>query len=122
MEDNVENNFLCDDTFNDTIDNLDVSINSNHENSPESININFCNGSPFKDDDFLVLHYNINSITAEGRSEELTLVTSTLKVDVLVCTESKLDKHVPNNIIKIRGFHESILCLLNIALHLRKME
>ena len=54
------------------------------------------------------MHYNINSITAEGRSEELTLVTSTLKVDILVCTESKLDKHVPNNIIKIRGFHEPV--------------
>ena len=79
MEDNVDiDDFLCED--------LDLSIDSEIDTSPQSINIDICNGSPFSEDSFIVLHYNINSITAEGKLEELTSVTSALKVDVLVCT------------------------------------
>ena len=101
-----------DDAFDDFLDDEalgDVSfIESEPDNSPQSVNIDISNGSPFNEDDFLVLHYNINSITAEGRLEELSDVTSTLKVDVLICTESKLSQIIPNNIITITGYHEPV--------------
>ena len=102
-DDDTFDEFLCDDSLSD------ISFcESEPDNLPQSVNIDISNGSPFNEDDFLVLHYNINSITAEGRLEELTLVTSTLKVDVLICTESKLSQSIPDNILKISGYHEPV--------------
>ena len=68
---------------------------------PQSININLSNGSPLNDGDFTIVHFNINSITAEGRLEQLTDICSILKVDCLVITESKLSEEIPNNIISL---------------------
>ena len=76
----------------------DVSLFSVAENEPQSINIDFSNGSPLNDGDFTIVHYNINSITAEGRLEQLNQVCSVLKVDCLVLTESKLSPEIPSSI------------------------
>ena len=78
----------------------DVSLFSVAENEPQSINIDFSNGSPLNDGDFTIVHYNINSITAEGRLEQLNQVCSVLKVDCLVLTESKLSPEIPSSIMK----------------------
>ena len=75
---------------------------------PQSINVNFSNGSPLNDGDFTIVHFNINSITAEGRLEQLTDFCSILKVDCLVITESKLCQEIPSSIISLSGFHEPI--------------
>ena len=72
------------------------------------MNVNFCNGSPLNDNDFTIVHFNINSITAEGRLEQLTDVCSILKVDCLVITESKLSQEIPSSIISLSGYHEVV--------------
>ena len=78
---------------------------SESDETPTSVNIDISNGSPLNNDDFIVIHYNINSITAEGRLEQLSYVANVLKVDVIVCTESKLDISIPTNLITSNGFH-----------------
>jgi hypothetical protein len=75
---------------------------------PQSMNVNFCNGSPLNDNDFTIVHFNINSITAEGRLEQLTDVCSVLKVDCLVITESKLSQEIPTSLISLSGYHEPV--------------
>ena len=55
-----------------------------------------------------IVHFNINSVTAEGRLEELAIVCDTIKADVLILTESKLSENVPNNLVTISGFHEPL--------------
>lgn len=75
---------------------------------PQSINVNFNNGSPLNDGDFTIVHFNINSITAEGRFEQLTDICSTLKVDCLVITESKLSGEIPTSLISMSGYHEPV--------------
>ena len=95
MEDNEPFDFLCDES-------LDASFRDSEPDfavNPESVNVDLANGWPYTKDNFLVLHYNINSITAEGRLEELSEVISNLKVDILVCTESKLCNTIPINIV-----------------------
>ena len=104
---NIDNiDVLCvDDSINDN----EISIcESEPDDTPQSITIDICNGSPLNVDNFLVLHYNINSITAEGRLDELSFVTSTLKADILICTESKLCEIIPDNIITISGYHNPV--------------
>ena len=102
-DDYTSDDLLIDDTL------TDISIcESESENTPQSINIDISNGSPLDTDDFLVLHYNINSITVDGRLEELKDVTANLNVDVLICTESKLSQYIPTNLIQISGFHEPL--------------
>ena len=57
---------------------------------------------------FNIVHYNINSITAEGRLNQLSDICSILYSDVLIITESKLDQTIPNNLITITGYNEPI--------------
>ena len=45
--------------------------------------------------DFIVVHFNIDSILAEGRLEQLSDVCKSMSVDCLVITESKLDETIP---------------------------
>ena len=73
-----------------------------------SVNFDLSNGSPINIDDFSILHFNINSITAEGRIEQLHFICQTLNIDVLVLTESKLDETIPSNLIFINGYHEPL--------------
>ena len=69
--------FLCD----DSLSNIDDSFcESETDDFPKSIAIDISNGSPINIDDFKIVHYNINSITAEGRLEELNSVAQSLKI------------------------------------------
>ena len=86
----------------------DVSYQSDIDNEHFSVNFDLSNGAPFDTNNFSVLHYNINSITAESRLEELTSICNLLHLGVLICTESKLDNTIPNNIITLDGFHEPL--------------
>ena len=101
IEDEEASDLLSDET-------LDISFMSESEDEPQSVNIDLSNGSPLNDKDFTVLHFNINSITAEGRLEELSIVCDTIKVDVLILTESKLSETIPTNIVTISGYHEPL--------------
>jgi hypothetical protein len=95
------NDFLDESLFN-------VSIISEPETAPQSVNIDLSNGSPLDSNDFVVVHYNIDSILAEGRIEQLALNCKILNVDCLVITESKLDNTIPNNLLQLNNFHEPL--------------
>ena len=75
---------------------------------PQSIALDLDNGSPIDTNNFIIVHYNINSILHEGRIDELHDVCNTMKVSVLVITESKLDDTISMNRILIPGFHEPV--------------
>ena len=55
----------------------------------QSINYDLSNGSPIDVNNFNIVHYNINSITAQGRLDQLSDICTTLNLDVLIITESK---------------------------------
>ena len=79
-------------------------INEEHK----SINFNLNEGAPIDTNDFNIVHYNINSILAHDKLEQLTANCKLLSIDVLIITESKLDSNIPNNLITIPGYHEPI--------------
>ena len=81
---------------------------SESDDQPQSINVDLSNGSPLGNDILVVAHWNINSILAEGRLEELTENVNALQAKVVVLSETKLDETIPNNLIEIPGFHEPI--------------
>ena len=76
----------------------------------ESVNFDLSNGSPIDAKNFNLVHYNVNSITAEGRLDELSTVCRLMNVDVLILTETKLDDTIPDNMIKIEGYHNPVRC------------
>ena len=86
----------------------DTSHISEFEDDFHSLNIDISNGPPINTDNFIIVHYNINSILAPDRIEQLTDICKSLKIDVLVITESKLDQTIPNNLITIPGYHEPL--------------
>ena len=98
---------LSDDDL-DNVDTADVSLVSVDDDNPNSINVDISNGFPFGNENFIVVHYNINSITATGRLENLNHFCNLLKIDVLILTESKLNKTIPTNLINIKGYHEPL--------------
>ena len=104
MDDNLD---LLDIT-NDSLSDNDTSLTSEPKDSTHSVNVDLVNGWPYNGDDFLIIHYNVNSITSENRLDEITEIVKTTKCSVLVCTESKLDQNIPTNLIPIPGFHEPI--------------
>ena len=76
----------------------------------ESVNFDLSNGSPIDATNFNLVHYNINSVTAEGRLEELSTVCRLMNIDVLILTETKLDDTIPDNMIRIEGYHDPVRC------------
>ena len=86
----------------------DTSDVSDFEEEFHSLKIDISNGSPINTENFNIVHYNINSILATDRIEQLTEICKTLNVDVLIITESKLDQTIPNNLITIQGYHEPL--------------
>ena len=54
------------------------------------------------------MHYNINSILADGRLEELQYTCDLLNIAVLVINESKLNDTIPNNIISLKGYYDPL--------------
>ena len=85
----------------------DISYMSDIDNV-SSVNFDFFNGSPINLHNFNIIHYNINSITADDRIDQLTDVCKILGIDVLVITESKLDDTIPSNLLLIPGYHEPL--------------
>ena len=83
-----------------------ISYISDLDFETNSISFDLSNGSPIDNDNFKVVHYNINSILAPDRLEQLSDICKTLKINVLILTESKLDQTIPNNMIIIPGYHE----------------
>ena len=86
----------------------DLSYMSDLDDCVQSFNYDLSNGSPINNDNFNIVHFNINSITAVDRLEQLSDICNILNLDVLIITESKLDQTIPNNIITINGYHEPI--------------
>ena len=86
----------------------DLSYLSDFDNECQSYSYDLSNGSPINTNNFTIIHYNINSITANGRLEQLSDICSVLHLDVLIITESKLDDTIPTNMITIPGYHEPL--------------
>ena len=86
----------------------DSSYLSDLDDQCKSHNYDISNGSPIDPANFNVVHYNINSILANDRIEQLTDICTTLRIDVLILSESKLDQTIPNNLITIPGYHEPL--------------
>ena len=86
----------------------DLSYLSDLDNECQSLNFDLTNGSPIDTNNFIIVHFNINSITANGRLDQLSDICSLLKLDVLIITESKLDENIPSNLITIPGYHEPL--------------
>lgn len=88
----------------------DCSSISDFDTSPNSINIDIDHGlgSPLDKTKLTVLHFNVCSLTANGRLEELENILNKLEVDILALTETHLDSSIPNNVILIKNFHEPI--------------
>ena len=86
----------------------DISYLSDIDNLHSSIQFDLTNGSPIDIQKFKIVHYNIESITANGRIEALSDICKTLNISVLVLTETHLDETIPNNIITLSGYHEPI--------------
>ena len=59
----------------------DMSYLSDLDNDCQSYNYDLSNGSPIDTNNFTIVHYNINSITAPGRLDQLSDICSVLKLD-----------------------------------------
>ena len=86
----------------------DISYISDFEDQPISVQYDLSHGSPLDKDKFIVAHFNVNSILAENRLDELQSVCQTLNVAVLCITESKLDETVSSQVVTIQGYHEPL--------------
>jgi hypothetical protein len=86
----------------------DLSDMSDFDEECSSLNFDISNGPPININNFIIVHYNVNSILAEGRIDLLSDYCKTLNIDVLIITESKLDQTIPNNLITIPGYHEPV--------------
>ena len=100
---------MTDESLSDVCSNIsDVSYLSDLDDECQSVIFDLSNGSPVNANNFNIAHYNINSITAEYRLDQLSDVCNTLNLAVLVITESKLDETIPSNLITIPGYHEPV--------------
>ena len=86
----------------------DSSYLSDLDDQWNSLNFDISNGSPINPENINVVHYNINSILATDKLEQLSAICRLLNIEVLIITESKLDDNIPNNLITIPGYHEPI--------------
>ena len=100
---------MDDESLSDVSSNIsDMSYLSDLEDEYQSVNFDLSNGSPININNFNIVHYNINSITADNRLDQLSDICNTLNLAVLVITESKLDETIPTNLITIPGYHEPV--------------
>ena len=100
---NESNEFILEDSF----DEISFTF-SEPEDQPKSIAVDLSNGSPLNPNDFIGVHYNINSLTALGRLDQLNHISRSLNLDYLVINESKLDTTIPSNLLQLDGFHEPV--------------
>ena len=100
---------MYDDGLSDVLSTVsDTSYLSDLEFECQSTNFDLSNGSPININNFNIVHYNINSITADNRIEQLSDICNSLNLAILVLTESKLDATIPTNLITIPGYHEPV--------------
>ena len=100
---------MNDETLSDVCSiNSDVSNFSDFEEEGNSFHFDLSNGSPINENNFNIAHFNINSITADNRLEQLSDICRTLNLSVLVITESKLDNSIPSHLITLPGYHEPV--------------
>ena len=100
---------MDDESLSDVCSNIsDMSYLSDLEDECQSVNFDLSNGSPINVNNFNIVHYKINSITADNRLDQLSDICKTLNLAVLVITESKLDENIPTNLITIPGYHEPV--------------
>ena len=100
---------MDDESLSDVSSNVsDMSYLSDLDNECQSMNFDLSNGSPINVNNFNIVHYNINSITADNRLDQLSDICNTLNLAVLVITESKLDETIPTNLITLPGYHEPV--------------
>ena len=100
---------MNDESLSDVCSNIsDLSFFSNLDDGCQSLNFDLSNGSPINVNNFNIVHYNINSITADNRLDQLSDICNTLNLAVLVITESKLDDTIPTNLITIPGYHAPV--------------
>ena len=83
----------------------DTRYLSDIEETVNSINFDISNGPSMDIENFKIVYYNINSILAPDKIDQLSDICQTLKVDVLIIPESKLDRTIPNNLIFMPGYH-----------------
>ena len=101
--------YLADESLSDCSSECsDLGYQSDIEDQCKSVNFDISNGAPIDIENFKIVHFNINSILAPNKLEHLTAQCRLLNIDVLIITESKLDKTIPNNLISIAGYHEPI--------------
>ena len=95
--------------FSDVSSNVsDLSYTSDLDFDIQSYNYDLSNGSPVDINNFNIVHFNINSITADDRLEQLSDICSILNLDVLILTESKLDNTIPTSMITLPGYHDPL--------------
>ena len=100
---------MNDAAFSDISSNVsDLSYISDFDNDIQSYNYDLSNGSPIDINNFNIVHFNINSITAIDRLDQLSDICSILNLDVLVITESKLDNTIPTSMITLPGYHDPL--------------
>ena len=100
---------MNDESLSDLASNIsDLSYLSDLDDECQSINFDLSNGSPINVNNFNIAHYNINSITADYRLDQLSDICSMLNLSVLVITESKIDETIPTSLITIPGYHEPV--------------
>ena len=100
---------MNDESLSDLASNIsDLSYLSDLDDECQSINFDLSNGSPINVNNFNIAHYNINSITADYRLDQLSDICNTLNLSVLVITESKIDETIPTSLITIPGYHEPV--------------
>ena len=78
------------------------------DDEAKSINIDISNGPPIDIKNIKIVHYNINLILAPGKIGQLSDICQLIKIDVLILSKSKLDQTIPNNLLKISGYHEPL--------------
>ena len=78
---------------------------SESDEQPQSVNLDLLNGSPFENNSFIAVLWNVNLILTDGRLEELIENLNTLKCHVVILTESKLDNTIPSNLLSIPWFY-----------------
>ena len=100
---------LADESMSDLLSECsEASFISDFDDICNSYKFDISNGSPISTDNFNIVHYNVNSILATDRLDQLTDYCRILKIDILIITESKLDETIPTHLITIPGYHEPI--------------
>ena len=78
---------MDDESLSDVSSNIsDGSYLSDLDVECQSISVDLSNGSPINVDNFNIVHYNINSITADNRLDQISDICNTLNLAVLDVT------------------------------------